>query len=140
MVPDLIEHYASGLVGASETEIERMLGKIALLFPGVKLTDLEAETRLDLYVDLLGDIPFDCLSVGFREVAKASRFFPTVAEIREHAEPMFAKRRARYYGLKSLLKKHQEEWTPPWREDDRCSPEQAAAILRDLEVGRFARK
>lgn len=135
MAGELIIQYQNGLMGASEKEIERMLGKIALIYPGVKLSESEASIRLDLYIDLLSDIPFDCLSIGFREVAKSSKFFPTVAEIREHAEPMLTARNSKIWALRNLISKHKQEWQPPFNEDERCSPEEAAEILRKFKIG-----
>jgi hypothetical protein len=108
----LLAHFERGLEGSSEAEIERMIGKIALIYPSAKLTPAEAEMRLELYIELLRDLPFDCLSAGFREVAKASRFFPTVAEIRAAAEPLHRARQAKFWALRSLLMKHRAEWAP----------------------------
>lgn len=105
LIPATIARLEAAMSPASEDAVMTMIGKMALLFPAGKLTGAESAARLELYLDLLGDLPADVLSFAFREVAMASRFFPTVAEIREAAEPMMHERRATIAVLRSLLMK-----------------------------------
>jgi hypothetical protein len=131
-IPALIDQLEFGLRGADDEAIELEVGKMALLYPNGKLTPGESDARLELYIELLRDLPFDCLAHGFRQAVKASRFFPTVAEIREHADAMLRGRKAKIFGLRQLLLKHQREWRAPVAEFDLCSPEDAAAIMAKL--------
>lgn len=133
-LPGLIDWYESGMAPSPSEEIRRMVTKIATLYPSAKISDQEAEMRMELYTELLADIPFDCLSAGFKAVAKSSRFFPSVAEIRERAEPMMYERRAKINGMRNLLRKHEKEWQSD-AGDDVCTPEEAAAIIKKFGIG-----
>jgi hypothetical protein len=129
LIPGMLAHLEDGLTGTSPDDITRMIAKLALIYHNGKLNEQDSAVRLELYIDLLGDIPFDCLSQGFRDIAQVQKFFPSVAEIREKALPYLNKRLAKIAALKSLQMKHDREWKPPFNEADRCSPEEAAAIL-----------
>lgn len=126
-IPALVECFEKGLQGCDEDEVERMVGTLATIFPPAKISDKEAVLRTATYVNLLSDIPLDCLSKGFRKVAQISRFFPTVAEIREQAEPFVQERRSKMWALKHLLQKHNDKWRP--EVEDRCTPEEAREII-----------
>lgn len=112
-IPAIIADIERTLAPSSEEQIDRMVTKIALLFPAVKLSEKEAGARMELYVDLLSDIPFDILSGAFRVVAQRSRFFPTVAEIREAAAKPLAERKGQVIALRQLRMKHDREWRDP---------------------------
>lgn len=73
----------AALSPASPREIRRMIGKLALGFPAGKASELEAEARLELYAEGLGDIPADLLGAACIRVLRECRFFPSIAEIRE---------------------------------------------------------
>ncbi len=132
-ISSLINQIEFGLRGSDDEAIELEIGKMALLYPSGKLTGAESEARLELYIELLRDLPFDCLRHGFFQIAKVSRYFPTVAEIREHAEPMVRERKAKVFALRQLLLKHQREWRAPVADKDICSPAEAASIMAKLE-------
>jgi hypothetical protein len=72
-------------------------------------------------------------------VAKVSRFFPTVAEIREHAVPLWHHRTDKVWGLRTMLEKHEREWEVPIAETDRCTPAEAAAIVSKFAAQRTAK-
>jgi hypothetical protein len=132
-LPMLINQFEYSLRGSDEEEIELEIGKMALLYPNGKLTPAESDARIEIYIELLRDLPFDCLAHGFRQAVKASRFFPTVAEIREHADAMLRERKAKIFALSQLLLKHQREWRAPVADKDICSPAEAASIMAKLE-------
>lgn len=131
-IPALLERYGDGLAPSTDDQIERMITKIALLYPGGKLSDAESAARLELYIDLLRDIPFDILSSAFRSVAQKSRFFPTVAEIRDAAAPALRARRGKLVTLQMLLDKHERYWSPPVAPEDLATPEDIARIKREV--------
>lgn len=106
-IPALIEAYDQGLAAPSDEEIAMMVGQLAILFPGPKLSPQEAALRLDLYIDCLGDLPTDILRDAFFAVAKKCRFFPLVAEIRSEAEDAFNRRSGERWALRQLLRRHQ---------------------------------
>jgi hypothetical protein len=109
-----------------------MVTKMSLAYPNARLSDVEATERMQLYAELLRDIPFDILSSAFRRVVQTNRFFPTVAEIREAAAPGLAARRGTIVGLRLLLHKHDREWSPPIPENDRVKPGDTARILAEV--------
>ena len=106
MIPAMLADMQAGLAPSPEESIERLVGQMALLFPAGKLSQAETDARLDLYIDLLHDIPFDVLATAFKRVAQISKFFPTVAEIREAATPALRARRNKVNALKALAQKH----------------------------------
>ncbi|MDX3884046.1 hypothetical protein [Sphingomonas sp. MM-1] len=108
-IPAALAALKAGMAPSTEEQIEGLMGSIALLYPAAKVTEKEAEARLDLYIDLLQDIPFDILSAAFKSAAQTSRFFPTVAEIREAALPARRERLNKINGLKALALKHRLE-------------------------------
>ncbi len=133
-IPALIIHYRAGLAPSTDDDIERMITKIALLYPGAKLSDKEMDARLELYTELLRDIPYDLLTRAFRTVAQNSRFFPTVAEIREAAADAIRERRSKIHALMMLKMKHEQEWVPPIAEADRVAPGDTARLLAEVSA------
>jgi len=90
-------------------EIGRMLGKLALLYPNAKLSAAEARAQLLAYIDLLIDLPAYALRTGFRLCAQQSRFFPSVAEIREQAIFPKAVESWREFRLKAMASRYDRE-------------------------------
>lgn len=105
-IPALIDIMRGGLQPTAMNEVGRMVGKMAIAYPNAKLSDEETEARLELYIELLKDIPFDVLSNAFKRVTQTLRFFPSVSEIREAAAPELGRRRAQLMHLEMLLEKH----------------------------------
>lgn len=103
--PALIASYERALAPSEPANIARMMARIALLYPAQRLSDVESAERLALYTELLADIPGDILGEAFRKVAQTSRFFPSVAEIREAAATAIDARRARLRALQNMLAK-----------------------------------
>lgn len=126
-IPAVIDELERGLVGSTEAQIDRMVTKLALLYPSARISDAEAGARLELYVELLCDIPFDILSGAFRTIAQTSKFFPTVAEIREAASGALADRKARLFALRQLALKHCREWK---RSPDPIGDEEREEVAR----------
>ena len=102
--------YRQSLHPASSREIREMLGTIALIYPPARISDVEAEARIRLFVDLLSDLPRDGLAYAFREWACTGRFFPTPAEIRVLASEYLKPRTKMIHTLECLLMKTREEW------------------------------
>lgn len=109
-IPEALAAYDGGLAPSSDDEIERMMLKLAVLYPGSKVSDEEAAGRLEVYVELLRDLPFDVLSAAFRAAAQTTKFFPSVAEIRAAAEPAMRERRMRVIALRRILAKHHRDY------------------------------
>lgn len=91
------------------SEIERMLGKLSVMFPNTNTSTAEAKARVALYAEMLSDIPADILSQAFRKVAMSSKFFPTVAEIRSAAQHGLAMRSWRLMRLKMMALRYDRE-------------------------------
>lgn len=104
-LPALIEQVDGTLRGASGSTIETLLGMFSVAFPAARVSAAEATMRLELYTAGLGDIPEDALNDGMAEGVKVWKFFPTIAEIREQAEPFMAERRKVLGALRSLAMK-----------------------------------
>lgn len=129
-IPAIIDQLEIGLLPSSQNEIERMMLKIALIYPAGKLGTRETDEKLALYLDLLADIPFDILSAAFRKVAQAGRFFPTVAEIRAAAMPALNDRVAKVTTLRMLLLKHEQHPRSAPTDDQPCSPAEVEEMNR----------
>lgn len=104
-LPALIETATGALRGASGPAIETVLGMFSVAFPAARVSASEATMRVELYTAGLGDIPEDALNAGMLEGVKVWKFFPTIAEIREHAEPFMAERRKILGALRNLAMK-----------------------------------
>lgn len=72
---------AEGKAPCTRSEINRMVGKLALLYPHARMSDVEARGQMQGYADLLDRVPAYALRAGFRHAAQTIRFFPTVAEL-----------------------------------------------------------
>lgn len=64
-----------------------VLAKLAGVFPGTKI----GADGMETYGELLQDIPDEVLLKSMRACLLTCRFFPTIAEIREKAEPFLEK-------------------------------------------------
>lgn len=112
LIPGALVDLQAAAAPSTEGDVEGLITQMALLFPAGKLSDAETATRLDLYIDLLQDVPFDILRSAFKAVAQTSRFFPTIAEIREAATPALRDRRNKINALKVLEMKHRLDGEP----------------------------
>src|ERR1043166_1167115 len=65
----------------------RMIGKLAAGFPSVGIS----EDTIDVYVRELYDVPLTLLQRGVTQALESSRFFPTIAELREKIDAMVVK-------------------------------------------------
>lgn len=126
--------YNAGMVACPEPHVEHLMAKLATIYPAAKISDSEAEERLSNYTDLLQDIPADILSRAFREAAQTLKFFPSVAEIRTIAMREVNARAWRKFVLERMIARHENEWKPPLRDEDICTPAEAAAILRKAGI------
>lgn len=105
MLPALIAEAEDSLVGASLDDVDALLGSISTSVPPVRITAREAMLRLELYARTLADIPADALNEGMIEGLKVWRYFPSIAEIREHALPFMAERQRILAALRNLAMK-----------------------------------
>ena len=105
--------YEAGLAGASPELITQMFGTLATGFPKQQLSDREADAKLALYIRSLNDIPPDALEHAVAHVLKSQTWFPTVAEIRQAAAPMFEPRRQAGRAIRALILKHDREYQAP---------------------------
>ena len=111
---------------ASQAQVEVMIGKLAMATAQTRVSDAEAEERVELYWLALKDIPLLDLRWAFAELVKESTFLPTPAEVRKKAlHPgslrKYAKSRARH-----LAWKHSVEWQEP---KEMADPAEVKAFL-----------
>lgn len=97
---------------ASRDQIETMIGKLAIATAQPKVSQAEADERVELYWLALRDLPVDDLRTGFLDLVRTATFLPTPAEVRKAAinagsVRRHAKSRARY-----LAWLHDRDWRP----------------------------
>lgn len=121
----------AALAPANPREIRRMIGKLALGFPAGKASDQEAEARLALYAEGLGDIPADILGAACARALRECRFFPSVAEIRERCTGV-AVRRWELSRIRTLIATHDRDWRPEGEppETERMTAAQRARLAQ----------
>lgn len=69
---------------ATTDTVERLIFRMSAVLPDRKMLP----EAVDIYQELLEDIPDEVLVKAVRECLLKCRFFPTIAEIREQAEPI----------------------------------------------------
>ena len=116
--------------GSSDAKIAKMVGTAALGYPAAKLSGDEADGRLRLYQSELADIDADILGPAFSAAVRGSKFFPTIAELRDHAARVPRPRRYLIaYRLRKLLE-HRPQ--PAIAEQDLVRPEQMRELISRL--------
>lgn len=109
-----------------ESEVDTMIGKLAMATAQPKLSKEEAKERMAMYWLALRDLPVDDLRRAFVELLRTCTFLPTPAEVRaaalkEGAARRYAKSRARH-----LAWKHEQEWRP---QGEAVDPAEVRALL-----------
>lgn len=107
----MIPAYEEALRPASREGCRRSITKLALAYPAARVSDAEAEARLELYADALADVPGDVLGQACAAVLRESRFFPAPAEIRERCSGMMI-RRWELSKIHALIRTHDRKWRP----------------------------
>ena len=102
-----------GLQKTARGHIAQMIGWAVSAYRGEKLSDDEADRRLEVYTRMLEDIPPDILREAFQEAIKTMVFFPTVAEIRKLAAAEVLKRRWTKSRAEWLIFIHERDWKEP---------------------------
>ena len=87
----------------TEPQVETMIGKLAMATAQTKVSEAEAEARVEMYWLALRDLSTIDLRSGFIELLRNSTFLPTPAEVRKAALKCgavrrYAKSRASYLG------------------------------------------
>lgn len=95
----LVSQYQAALQPAHPVIVAEKLLEAALIYPDRQTSEKQAEGRSMIYEKHLGDLPADILVKAFDRAFCELKFFPTVAEIRERAEPDMTRRRARLHRL-----------------------------------------
>ncbi|WCT73943.1 hypothetical protein PQ455_01540 [Sphingomonas naphthae] len=102
---DALAAYDQAPRGTGPRKIAALVGAAAVAFPAQRVSDDEAAARIDLYQRQLADIDADILADAFSAAINANRFFPTIAEIREHAAKLPAPLRVvRAWRLRQILR------------------------------------
>ncbi|CAM3238501.1 hypothetical protein [Sphingomonas zeae] len=107
----LVPQYEASLSPASRQGCRRAIAKLAMAYPSAKVSDIEAEARLEIYADALDDVPGDVLAAACAAALRESRFFPTPAEIRERCG-MLARRKWELSKIRALVATHDRMWRP----------------------------
>lgn len=117
---------------ATEDQVATMIGKLAMATAQAKVSDQEAEARLEMYWLALRDVPVDDLRAGFVDLIQTAKFLPTPAEVRTAAMRHGAIRRHCKSRARHLVWKHSMEWQPP---REIVAPEELQALLTTVKVG-----
>jgi hypothetical protein len=116
----------ASLSPASRQGCRRAIAKLAMAYPSAKVSDIEAEARLEIYADALDDVPGDVLAAACAAALRESRFFPTPAEIRERCG-MLARRKWELSKIRALVATHDRMWRP---DPAPLSAEEAAEVSK----------
>jgi len=130
-VPDLIAAHNRALAPCGNDWLQK---RLRLLWKSSPVGgSIDATAWLHETGRLLADLPQDILAAAIDQaVMKSERgFMPGVGEIRALAEPELAKRRLAKWRLEQVAAHKRTAPVPP---TERCSPEQAAAILKEVGV------
>ena len=122
----LVPAYEEALQPASDKGRKRAIGKLALAFPASKVSDEEAEGRLELYSEALADVPADVLGEACMAVVREARFFPTPSEIRAKCGTL-ARRQWELSKIRGLIATHDRMWRP---EGEPLTADQRAEMAR----------
>ena len=114
----------------ANSDVEIMIGKLAMATAQAKVSKQEANERLEMYWLALRDIPTDDLRSAFLDLVRNSKFLPTPAEVRaaalrQGAPRRHAKSRARY-----LAFLHDRQWQPP---QDYVPADELAGLLAGVK-------
>ena len=111
------------------SQVETMIGKLAIATAQAKVSEAEANARHDLDWLALRDVPIDDLRAGFLTLIRTSKFLPTPSEVRAAALLAGAPRRYRKSRARHLAWKHDTQWSPP---QVLLAPDEARALLAGL--------
>lgn len=132
------------MLSCQPADRERLTQRLILMGAAMAPNRPEAEATAWVHetTRLLADMPLDILCTALDDHQRTSKFLPTVAEIRELAEPSYERRRraaARLDAMARLIEsgQHVPEYAPPRApepqpEVEPCTPEQAAAIMEEM--------
>lgn len=116
----------------SQAEVETMIGKLAMATAQAKVSDAEAEARVEMYWLALRDMPVADLRLAFVDLVRTSTFLPTPAEVRTAALKHAALRRYAKSRARHLAWKHEQEWRPA---KDEVPPAELQALLTETKIG-----
>lgn len=131
-VPAALEAVEATLVPATPDQIAAALATVSFALPS-RMTDVDAEARLEVYIKALNDIPVDVLNDACMEAVKSCKFFPKVAELRQFAKPELVRRQWRKFLLEQLAEKHDRDWRPPVPACQLVKPEDLAKLRKRME-------
>ncbi len=117
---------------ADQAQVETMIGKLAIATAQPKVSQAEADARLEMYWLALRDLAIDDLRTAFLELLRSATFLPTPAEVRTVAIKAGALRRYAKSRARHLAWKHDVEWRDV---SDAVPPEQLQALLASVKIG-----
>lgn len=125
---------------ASRMHIAMCLARLALVTRYRAADEREWQARIEEYQRLLAEIPPDIWDRACDELARTSKFFPTVAELSERMEPALQLRKRQLDRLQRLLQ-HQQHQQQPFQPEPEAVRLQSVrdAYLKAGNAGRAAR-
>lgn len=94
-------------------QMDMMIARLALATAQPKISQAEADERMEAYWLALHDIPLEDLRWAYAELVKTATFLPTPAEIRAKAQYPGLMRTFHRTRAQMLLTKHEREWSEP---------------------------
>lgn len=130
--------YRGAPKGSPAPYIAKQIGTLAIALPVARVSDREAQARVEIYQRALADLDTDVLRAAVGRAIETCRFFPTVAELREIASCMPAPQRVvRAYRLRQLVEQAERGANHLRPIDDPLTPEAMAAIAAEFGLGRL---
>src|SRR5690606_4501674 len=110
----------------TKAEGEKMMASLAVATAQAKVSESEAQARLEMYCVALQVRPADALRSAFVGLVQTAKFLPTPSEVRTAglragSQRRYAKSRAQY-----LAWKHEQEWKEP---QEAVRPEELQALM-----------
>lgn len=116
----------------SQDQVETLVGKLAIATAQAKVSESEADARIEMFWLALRDLPVDDLRGAFMDLLRTCTFMPTPAEVRTAAIRQGALRRYAKSRAQHLVWKHEQEWKPS---GDIVPPEELQALLANVKIG-----
>ncbi len=113
----------------THSEVAEIIGGLAMATAQAKISDTEADAKIEMYWIALRDLPGADLRAAFVELLRTATFLPTPAEVRTAALRRGAARRYAKSRASHLAWKHEREWKP---EGELIDPAEVRALLGNV--------
>jgi hypothetical protein len=113
--------------------IENQIGLLSIK-PKRRSSVMEEKMLIDVFVDVLQEIPRLDLGYAFGRLIRENKWFPDVSEIVELANISRGKRNYKRSRAKALIMKHEQQWLDEKTAADWVKPEEVAKLVKSLSA------